>query len=48
MKQIPGGIGHNQALGRGRMYAIVFDFDTQALKDLYPNDSGNNAYYRVL
>ena len=29
------------------MYAIVFDFDTQVLKDLYPNDSWNNAYYDV-
>jgi virulence-associated protein VapD len=29
------------------MYAIVFDFDTQVLKDLYPNDSWNNAYSDV-
>ena len=29
------------------MYAIVFDFDTQVLKELYPNDSWNNAYYDV-
>ena len=29
------------------MYAIVFDFDTQVLKDLYPNESWNNAYYDV-
>ena len=29
------------------MYAIVFDFDTEVLKDLYPNSSWNNAYYDV-
>jgi len=29
------------------MYAIEFDFDTQALKDLYPTDSWNNAYYDI-
>jgi virulence-associated protein VapD len=40
-------IGHNQRRGTGRMYAIVFDFDTQVLKDLYPNESWNNAYYDV-
>jgi virulence-associated protein VapD len=26
------------------MYAIVFDLDTQVLKDAYPNDSYANAY----
>ena len=25
------------------MYAIVFDFDTEVLKDLYPNASWNTA-----
>ena len=29
------------------MYAIVFDFDTEVLKDLYPNASWNNATYDV-
>ena len=29
------------------MYAIVFDFDTEVLKDLYPNTSCNNACYDV-
>ena len=29
------------------MYAIVFDFDTETLKQLYPNPSWNNAYYDV-
>ena len=29
------------------MYAIVFDFDTEVLKDLYPNQSWNNDYYDV-
>ena len=29
------------------MYAIVFDFDTEVLKDLYPNARWNNAYYDV-
>jgi virulence-associated protein VapD len=41
------GIGHNQRLGAGRMYAIVFDLDTQVLEDLYPNEPWNNAYYDV-
>jgi virulence-associated protein VapD len=29
------------------MYAIVFDFDTQVLEELYPNDSWRNAYTDV-
>ena len=29
------------------MYAIVFDFDTDTLKPLYPNTSWNNAYADV-
>ena len=29
------------------MYSIVFDFDTETLKQLYPNPSWNNAYYDV-
>ena len=29
------------------MYAIVFDFDTQLLQQLYPNPSWNNAYNDV-
>ncbi|HWG06105.1 MAG TPA: virulence factor [Beijerinckiaceae bacterium] len=29
------------------MYAIVFDFDTEMLKQLYPNQSWNNAYTDV-
>jgi virulence-associated protein VapD len=29
------------------MYAIVFDFDTELLKQLYPNSSWNNAYTDV-
>ena len=40
------GIGHNRQRG-GRMYAIVFDFDTDMLKQLYPNNSWNNAYTDV-
>jgi virulence-associated protein VapD len=36
------GIGHNRGRG-GRMYAIVFDFDTEMLKQLYPTPSWNNA-----
>ena len=39
-------MGHNRK-GSGRMYAIVFDFDIEVLKDLYPNPSWNNAYYDV-
>jgi virulence-associated protein VapD len=29
------------------MYAIVFDFDTEMLKQNYPNSSWNNAYSDV-
>ena len=29
------------------MYAIVFDFDTDMLRQLYPNTSWNNAYADV-
>ena len=29
------------------MYAIVFDFDTQLLQQLYPNPSWNDAYNDV-
>lgn len=36
------GIGHNVARGRS-MYAIVFDFDTEMLRQTYPNASWNNA-----
>ena len=36
------GIGHNRARVN-RMYAIVFDFDTEMLKQLYPSPSWNNA-----
>lgn len=39
-------MGHNQRRG-GRMYAIVFDFDTETLEQLYPNDSWRNAYTDV-
>jgi virulence-associated protein VapD len=37
-------LGHNQPPGGGRMYAIVFDLDTQVLQAIYPNTSWNNAY----
>ena len=40
------GIGHNRGRG-GRVYAIVFDFDTEMLRQLYPNESWNNAYADV-
>jgi virulence-associated protein VapD len=40
------GIGHNRR-GGGRMYAIVFDFDTDILRATYPNPSWNNAYAEV-
>jgi virulence-associated protein VapD len=40
------GIGHNRGRG-GRMYAIVFDFDTEMLKQTYPSQSWNNAYAEV-
>lgn len=36
-------IGHNRRGGQS-MYAIVFDLDTNSLKELYPNASWNNAY----
>ena len=36
------GIGHNRGRS-GRTYAIVFDFDTEILKQTYPNASWNNA-----
>jgi virulence-associated protein VapD len=29
------------------MYAIAFDLDTSILKELYPVDSYNNAYYDI-
>jgi virulence-associated protein VapD len=40
------GIGHNRRRA-GRMYAIVFDFDTDLLKVNYPGPSWNNAYDNV-
>jgi virulence-associated protein VapD len=43
-------IGHNSRVVRGgveRMYAIVFDFDTQTLEQLYPGPSWRNAYTDV-
>jgi virulence-associated protein VapD len=42
-------LGHNNPpRGRApRMYAIVFDFDTEMLRQLYPNVSWNNAYADV-
>ena len=39
-------IGHNRGRGSS-MYAIVFDFDTNMLQQLYPNPSWNNAYADV-
>jgi virulence-associated protein VapD len=42
----PARIGHNSGRG-GRMYAIVCDFDTEMLKQLYPTPSWNNAYTDV-
>lgn len=41
------GLGHNVRKGGGRMYAIVFDFDTETLEQLYPNASCRNAYMDV-
>lgn len=35
-------LGHNRQTG-GRMYAVVFDFDTATLEQLYPNASWKNA-----
>ena len=40
------GIGHNRR-GRGTMYAIVFDLDTEILKEVYPGASWNTAYNEV-
>lgn len=40
---MPSGYGHNSG-ARSRMYAIIFDLDTDTLKSTYPNDSHNNAY----
>lgn len=37
-------IGHNSGRGRTTMYAIVFDLDTELLKELYHGNSWNNAY----
>lgn len=42
MAQRPG-LGHNRK-GGGGMYAIVCDFDTEMLKQPYPDQSWNNAY----
>ena len=36
-------LGHNSGRN-GRVYAIVFDFDTDKLKDVYHNPSLRNAY----
>lgn len=38
-----GGIGHNRR-GRGTVYAITFDLDTQTLEASYGNPSWRNAY----
>lgn len=44
-------IGHNRkrsaAKGGASMYAIVFDLDTNSLKDVYPGSSWNNAYQEI-
>lgn len=40
------GIGHNRS-GGGRVYAIIFDFDTEMLQQTYPSPSWNNAYADV-
>jgi virulence-associated protein VapD len=39
-------LGHNSGRS-GRMYAIVFDFDTGMLEQLYPNQHWRNAYTDV-
>lgn len=39
-------IGHNISRG-GRMYAIVFDLDTESLKEFYHGNSYNNAYLDI-
>jgi virulence-associated protein VapD len=38
-----GRLGHNSG-ARKSMYAIVFDLDTESLRNTYPNPSYNNAY----
>ncbi|MCO6184885.1 virulence factor [Rhizobium sp. L1K21] len=43
-------IGHNRKVARGSgksMYAVVFDLDTNSLKDVYPGESWNNAYAEI-
>lgn len=42
-------MGHNSQApsGGGRMYAIVFDFDTTTLEATYGNTSWRNAYQDV-
>lgn len=44
-------MGHNRrfpASGKGQsMYAIVFDLDTNSLKEVYPSESWNNAYAEI-
>jgi virulence-associated protein VapD len=40
------GVGHNRRRGNS-VYAIVFDFDTELLEQLYPNASWRNAYTDV-
>ena len=43
-------IGHNRAKpseGNKSMYAVVFDLDTNSLKDVYPGASWNNAYAEI-
>ena len=40
------GIGHNRGR-RTSMYAVVFDFDTEMLEQLYPTASWRNAYTDV-
>lgn len=39
-------VGHNRRRG-GRMYAIVFDFDTNTFEQTYPNAPWRNAYTDV-
>ena len=41
------GIGHNMR-GAGRLYTIVFDFDTDLLRTNYPGPSWNSAYDDVM
>jgi virulence-associated protein VapD len=43
----PPGAGHNRKGRSGRMYAIVFDFDTGLLEELYPTPHWRNAYTDV-